>query len=181
MIKPVFLLTFCSVIALTAGCSTSTSDLEAWVDAQQRSAVPRKVVVEAPVDFVPYVYQALTLKSPFDPSRLLGDVRDEGSAELPEWIWQEVYGRGREPLELIPRDAMVMVGSMQQGNRIVGLIKVEDLLYQVKAGDYLGQNFGKIERITETTIEIRELVPSPTEKNEWVIRPVTMQLQEAQS
>ena len=56
------------------------------------------------------------------------------------------------------------------------LLKVDNLLYQVKAGDYLGQNFGKILKISETEITLREIVQDAA--GEWIERPTSLQLQE---
>jgi type IV pilus assembly protein PilP len=50
-------------------------------------------------------------------------------------------------------------------------------LYNVKAGDYLGQNFGRILKIGEADISLREIVQDPS--GEWVERVSTLQLQEA--
>jgi type IV pilus assembly protein PilP len=53
---------------------------------------------------------------------------------------------------------------------------VDALLYQVKLGDYLGQNYGRITRIAETEIAMREIVQDAA--GEWIERPATLQLQE---
>jgi type IV pilus assembly protein PilP len=53
---------------------------------------------------------------------------------------------------------------------------VDNLLYQVKPGDYLGQNYGRITRITETQIVLREIVQDAA--GEWIERPASLQLQE---
>jgi len=55
-------------------------------------------------------------------------------------------------------------------------LKVDSLLYQVKVGEYLGQNFGKITKITETEVTLREIVQDAA--GEWIERPTTLQLQE---
>jgi len=56
------------------------------------------------------------------------------------------------------------------------LLRVENLLYQVKVGDYVGQNYGKITKITETEISLREIVQDAA--GEWIERPGSLQLQE---
>jgi type IV pilus assembly protein PilP len=57
------------------------------------------------------------------------------------------------------------------------LLKVENLLYQVKVGEYLGVNYGKITKISETEISLREIVQDAA--GEWIERPTTLQLQES--
>ncbi len=60
--------------------------------------------------------------------------------------------RRKEPLEAYPIDSMAMVGSVLHNGQPYALLKVDNLLYQVKQGDYLGQNYGKITKISETNV-----------------------------
>ncbi len=69
-----------------------------------------------------------------------------------------------------------MVGSLDRSGQLVALIKVDRLLYQVRQGQYLGQNFGRVTRITETEIALREIVQDPS--GEWIERPTALQLVE---
>ena len=55
-------------------------------------------------------------------------------------------------------------------------MKVDNLLYQVKQGSYLGQNFGKVVKIAETEVTLREIVQDAV--GEWIERVATLQLQE---
>ena len=73
-------------------------------------------------------------------------------------------------------DAMTMVGSVSKAGLPVALLRVDNLLYQVKAGDHLGQNYGRIVRITETEVVLREIVQDAA--GEWIERNATLQLQE---
>jgi type IV pilus assembly protein PilP len=50
------------------------------------------------------------------------------------------------------------------------------LLYQVKVGNYLGQNFGKVTKVTETEVSLREIVQDAA--GEWIERQASLQLQE---
>ena len=69
-----------------------------------------------------------------------------------------------------------MVGSVDRKGQRHALLRVENLLYQVKAGEYLGQNYGRITKISETDIALREIVQDAA--GEWVERTTTLQLQE---
>jgi type IV pilus assembly protein PilP len=53
---------------------------------------------------------------------------------------------------------------------------VDALLYHVKVGDHIGQNYGRITSITETDIGLREIVQDAA--GEWVERNTNLQLQE---
>jgi type IV pilus assembly protein PilP len=85
--------------------------------------------------------------------------------------------RRKEPLEAFPLDSVAMVGSVNRKGVPFALLKVDNLLYQVKVGEYLGQNYGKITRIAETEITLREIVQDAA--GEWIERPTTLQLQES--
>ena len=51
-----------------------------------------------------------------------------------------------------------MVGSLTKAGKPTALLKVDNLLYQVQVGDYLGQNYGRVVKITESAIQLREIV-----------------------
>ena len=61
----------------------------------------------------------------------------------------------------------------------MALVKVGGLLYQVKAGNYLGLNYGRVLRISETEVVLREIVQDST--GEWTERPAALQLVEGNS
>ena len=84
--------------------------------------------------------------------------------------------RRKEALESFPLDSMAMVGSLTRDNRRYALLRVDNLLYQIKSGDYLGQNFGRVTKISETEITLREVVQDAA--GEWIERTSTLQLQE---
>ncbi len=71
---------------------------------------------------------------------------------------------------------MSMVGLLDRRGRKVALVRVDKLLYQVGIGQYLGQNFGRVMKISEREIGLREIVQDAA--GDWVERPVTLQLQE---
>jgi type IV pilus assembly protein PilP len=68
--------------------------------------------------------------------------------------------RRREELEQFPLDTLRMVGILEQYNEIWGLVQSkEKTIYRVQPNNYMGQNHGKINRITEDQIELTELIP----------------------
>jgi|SRR5579864_5854501 len=84
--------------------------------------------------------------------------------------------RPKEPLEAYPLESLKMVGVLQQKNANFALVKADRGLYRVKVGNYLGQNFGLITGITESEIQLRELIQDAT--GDWTERQSTLQLQE---
>jgi type IV pilus assembly protein PilP len=97
-------------------------------------------------------------------------------ARQPNSLLAKEINRRKEPLEAYPLDSMSMVGSVTKAGRPYALLRVDKLLYQVKAGDYLGQNFGKITKISETDLSLREIVQDAA--GEWIERTSALQLQE---
>jgi type IV pilus assembly protein PilP len=53
---------------------------------------------------------------------------------------------------------------------------VDNLIYQVRVGNHLGQNYGLITRVTETGISLREIVQDAA--GEWIERTAALQLLE---
>ena len=86
--------------------------------------------------------------------------------------------RRKEPLEAFPIDTMTMVGSLNKIGKPTALLKVDALLYQVQLGNHLGLNYGRITKITETAVELREIVQDAT--GDWIERNVSLELQEGQ-
>ncbi|MCP3871277.1 MAG: pilus assembly protein PilP [Gammaproteobacteria bacterium] len=67
--------------------------------------------------------------------------------------------RRREELENYSLDSLRMVGTLEQIDTTWALIKTKDkTIYRVKAGNYMGKNYGKITRISEDKIELTEIV-----------------------
>ena len=65
---------------------------------------------------------------------------------------------------------------LANGKKPVALVKVDALLYQVRLGSYLGQNYGKVTKISETEVTLREIVQDAV--GEWIERSGTLLLQE---
>ena len=97
-------------------------------------------------------------------------------ARQPNSLLAAELNRRKEPLEAYPLDSMSMVGSVTKAGRPYALLRVDNLLYQVKQGDYLGQNYGKITKISETDVALREIVQDAA--GEWIERTSALQLQE---
>ena len=67
--------------------------------------------------------------------------------------------RSREFLEQFPLDTLRMVGTMQLGETNFGLIQTSDgLIHRVVAGNYMGQNDGRIIVVKESAIELIEII-----------------------
>jgi type IV pilus assembly protein PilP len=84
--------------------------------------------------------------------------------------------RPKEPLEAYPLESLKMVGVLQQRKASYGLVKADTGLYRVAVGNYMGQNFGLITSISDSQIQLRELIQDAV--GDWTERQSTLQLQE---
>ncbi len=157
-----------------AGCSGEQQELTQWMEQQRREVKPNVQPLSAPKKFNPQAYLALGGVEPFSNQKLTVALRQE--ARQPNSLLSSELNRRKEPLEAYPLDSMSMVGSVSRAGRPYALLRVDNLLYQVKQGDYLGQNYGRVTRISETGVALREIVQDAA--GEWIERPSALQLQE---
>lgn len=161
------------LLAALGGCGHANDELQQWMEQQRREAKPNVQPIQPPKKFDPQPYAAADAVEPFSVQKLTVALRQE-TRQSSSLLAAEV-NRRKEPLEAYPLDSMAMVGSVNRQGRPYALLRVDNLLYQVKAGDYLGQNYGKITRITETDISLREIVQDAA--GEWIERNSTLELQ----
>jgi type IV pilus assembly protein PilP len=161
-------------LALT-GCSVSEDQLQDWTEQQRREAKFGLQVLPAPSRFEPHPYEAPSGPDPFDAHRLMSAMK-LGSAQASPRLAAEL-NRRREPLEAFELETMAMAGTLLRQGRAVALVSVDKMLYQVRVGDYMGQNNGRVVKIEEGRIELREVVQDAS--GEWVERAASLQTQEA--
>lgn len=167
------LLAAAGVVGLS-GCSGDQDELQEWMEQQKREVRPNVPPLSPPKKFDPQPYVALSGVEPFSTQKLVVALKQE--ARQPNSLLAAEVNRRKEPLEAYPLDNLAMVGSVSKQGRQYALLKVDSLLYQVKVGDYVGQNYGKITKISETEIALREIVQDAA--GEWIERVTTLQLQE---
>ena len=157
-----------------AGCSADHDELRAWMEQQRREAKPSIKPLQPPKKFDPEPYSSAQAVEPFSAQKLTVALKQE--ARQPNSLLASELNRRKEPLESYPLDSMSMVGSVNKLGQPFALLRVDNLLYQVKVGDHLGQNYGLITKIAETEIMLRELVQDSG--GGMIERPATLQLQE---
>lgn len=162
------------VATLMAACADETNELSVWMEQQRREARATITPLVPPKKFLPQPYEAAAGVDPYSTQKLSVAVKQE--AAQPNSLLSAEMNRRREPLEAYPLDSMAMVGSITRSNQRFALLRADNLLYQVKSGDHLGLNFGRVMKITETDITLREVVQDAA--GEWIERTSTLQLQE---
>ena len=143
---------------LLAGCAnTDMSDLRGYVD--EVKSMPPSGIEPIPEikQVIGFVYSPKNRRDPFTPQE---DETAETETVLDNGIRPDP-NRRKEELESFTLDSLRMVGTLEQEEQTWGLIKTTDgTIHRVAAGNYMGQNDGKITRISEDKIELIELVPT---------------------
>ncbi|MBK6385394.1 MAG: pilus assembly protein PilP [Rhodoferax sp.] len=163
---------------LVSGCTgAGDEDLLQWMAEQKAQTKPKVVPISEPKQFKPESYTQVSAVEPFSREKLTQALRRDSSqvASNGALVAPEL-ARRKEPLEAFPLDSMALVGSLVQAGKPVALVKVDSLLYQVRPGNYLGQNYGRVTKINETEVTLREIVQDAV--GEWIERTATLQLQE---
>ena len=128
------------------GCADSDQEeLSAWMQRERNSIKPDVKPIPEPTKFEPYAYGGERFVEPFSIEKLASILRSGQS--LPSGqsaLIEPELNRRKQPLEAFPLDSMKMVGSLNRNGQLVGLLKVDALLYQVTPGSYIGQNYGRI-------------------------------------
>ena len=57
----------------------------------------------------------------------------------------------------------------------MGLVRAQEKVFQVLVGQYIGKNFGKVLRIDQTSIQLRELAQD--QEGKWLQRDATLRIQ----
>jgi type IV pilus assembly protein PilP len=121
--------------------------------------------------YEPFTYDAYNLVDPFKPRKIEPPKTATGGGIQPDLT------RRKEPLEAYPLENLRMVGTLQQNKATYALIKSPDNnLFRVKSGNYVGQNFGLIMEISESTIKLKEIVQDSG--GDWTERISTLTLAE---
>jgi type IV pilus assembly protein PilP len=170
-------LSFCVVAGLLVGCGgASEEDAIRWMAEERNQIQPKAPPIPEPKQFVPQPYTNASAAEPFSNVKLTQALKRDATEASNSALVEPELNRPKQPLESYSLDSMAFVGSMIKAGKPVALIKIDNLLYQVRPGHYLGQNFGRITQITETELTMREIVQDAG--GEWMERTATLLLQE---
>ncbi|MBE2260924.1 MAG: pilus assembly protein PilP [Candidatus Accumulibacter sp.] len=157
-------------IGLVACSSGDHDDVREWMSTvaqDTKGKIPPLPVVEP---YEPVAYDVGDLLDPFKPAKLGSDAKKGGGGFRPD------LDRPKEPLELYPLESLKYVGVITRGKASYAIIQVDSALYQVKVGNYMGQNFGVVVGISESEVTLRELIQDSA--GDWVERTSNLLLQE---
>lgn len=142
------------LVAGLSACGGGMDDLDSYInEVKQRPGGRIEPLPEiTPYEVFAYVADAEGFRSPFAP-----DAPQETSAAAGGT--RPDLERSREYLEQYPLDTLRMVGTLMQDGTNYGLVQDSDgLVHRVIPGNYLGQNDGRIVDISESKIDVVEIV-----------------------
>jgi type IV pilus assembly protein PilP len=147
---------FCAA-ALLAGCAQNDmSDLQnrlSEIKGRKPNPIeplPQLKAVES------FVYLPAGRRDPFRPA---GQLQEEDATVPSNNGIAPDPTRRKEELEYYPLDAIKMVGTLEHNGQMWGLVSApESGLHRVLAGNYMGRNHGQIAQISESKIELMEIV-----------------------
>lgn len=88
------------------------------------------------------------------------------------------FNRAKEPMEAYPLESIQYVGHLSKGKLAYALLKTPDNgVQQAKVGNFIGQNYGMITKITDGEVLLKEIVQDDL-SGDWVERQTTLTLQE---
>ena len=161
------------VVVLLSGCGGAEyQDLRDFV---KNSGADMRGKIDPPPEVKPYEFFAYNndtnLPNPFKPRKQ--DLRSGGGAGLN----QPDMNRPKEALEEFPLESLKMVGYLYQNKVGWAVIRATDnKLYRVKAGNYIGLNYGLITEVTDSSVMIKESVQDSS--GDWSERDSSLQLME---
>ena len=141
-------------MGLVACGGAPDADLRQYVSdtkALKKSHIPP---LPEPQKFEIYAYNDESLRDPFIPTRAINIASDSDSGPRPDTT------REKDVLEEFPLGSLKMMGSLEKNGKRWALLKAPDgTLHRTTKGRHMGQNNGKILKITESELELKEIIP----------------------
>ena len=145
-----------AAVAATAlsACGGANDDLREYIDeikARPGGRIePLPQIQPAPT----FVYEPGARRSPF-----VADAPQRRISNDPNAVDGPDSNRAREFLEQFPLDTLKMVGTLADRRASFGLVQTSDgLVHRVSVGNHLGQNFGRIIAISDSEIQLVEII-----------------------
>ena len=160
---------FIVFLTLTACSDDSLTDVKRFVADSGKEMRGKVDPLPQVKPYEPFIYSANELQDPFKPRKI--QQAGKGSGLQPD------LNRPKEILESYSLETLRLVGTMAQGGVTFALLKTPDGgVYRIKAGNYVGQNFGMVTSIKEGEVLVAELAQDGT--GDWAERQASILLAE---
>jgi len=175
VLLPQLVLGASALTALTACGYASEKDLRGFIETERAAIRPVAKPLPAPKLFEAATYDEGDKRDPFNRVAFAQSLLVLARNAKPTLATPEL-ARTKEPLEEFALESMALVGVLLKEGRSVALVRIDNKLHQVVVGNYLGQHFGRVTKVEESQIVLREIVQD--ELGDWVARRNTLKLQE---
>lgn len=163
--------------ALLAGCSASdVREVQDWMAQVKKDTHVQVTPIAEPKTFIPFAYTAREQVDPFSPNKLLAELA-RAAEKSDNNKYKPDTERRKELLEAYPLDTFAMVGVLQKAGINYALLQIDRNVYQVRVGQRIGQNYGLVTSVSESAVNIKEVVQDAS--GEWVERLTKLELQES--
>nr|WP_190274949.1 pilus assembly protein PilP [Methylotenera versatilis] len=164
-ISSAFLLGLC-LVACSGG---DGDDLDSFIKNSAKDMRPKIKPLPEVKPYLALQYNADgKLSDPFHPRK----ASNKSSSLQPN------MNRPKEPMEAYPLESIKYVGLLSKTKLTYALLLTPDNgVQQVKVGNYVGQNFGMITKITDSEVELKEIVQDEL-SGDWIERVSNLPLQE---
>ena len=161
------------VLLLLGGCAgDGMDDLREFVKNAHADRKPKIEPLPEVKPYEAYAYSAAELADPFSAANL-----NPRSAQAKDSGPRPDMNRRKEPLEDFPLDALKMVGTLSKGRQVWAVIQdKEGGVHRIQKGNYIGQNFGRVTRISEDKVDLVETIQGAL--GDWVEREASLAIQE---
>jgi type IV pilus assembly protein PilP len=174
-VKRILLVALCGCLGACSG--GDHDDLKQWMaenTKDMRGHIPKLPEVKP---YAPVPYEAEGVLDPFKPGKIEPESKykqlaGKGGAFQPDFEAREVRN---SLLEKYPIESLKMIGYMNVNRRPMAVIQVEDKVKQVKVGDYIGLDFGMVTQVSDTEVQLRELIQDSA--GDWTERKSSLYLQ----
>lgn len=167
------LLLLTASVMLTSGCQPEKEDLSAYVAKVKAQAQPDIPPIPVMKPYEKFEYAAADLRDPFIPTVV--DVPEDVPDTIADNGITPDTNRRKEALEFYALSDLQFVGTLEQ-DTVWALIRAPDsVIHKVRAGNYMGSNFGQILAISDSELKLKEIVP---EGNGFVERETSLSVVE---
>ena len=162
-----------SIVFLVACSDSNITDLEEFI--AQTSAKPKGRIAPLP-EFKPYsafIYSASAMRSPFESPVTFEEI----SSRVDDTVNAPNESRPKQALERFNLSELTLVGTLSKDGdgSLKALIKTQTgNVHVIESGQYMGKNHGRIINISDSKLELIEVVPNGS--GGWISRPQTLGL-----
>ncbi|MDD2832802.1 MAG: pilus assembly protein PilP [Methylotenera sp.] len=156
-------------VLLTACSGDQGDDLDQYMRDAAKDVQPKIQPLPEVKSYMALQYNAdNTLVDPFRARK----AANKSSALQPN------LNRPKEPMEAYPLESLKYVGMLSRNKLTYALVKTPDnTVQQVKVGNYVGQNFGRVMQITDSELVLKETIQDDL-SGDWIERESAVALQE---